>query len=111
MLDPEKVPKPIWKSCKPYFSNNHSFGESKIALSENGQFLTENNKIAKAFNSFFETVTVHLIYLVSPQKLMSGMIRFKESYTIFQTTLVFSKSRKNFNLTKDFLSSMLLRLL
>ena len=47
----------FWKSCKPYFSNKHSFGESKIPLSENDEFLTENNKIAKTFNSFFETIT------------------------------------------------------
>ena len=31
--------------------------ESEIAISGNGEFLTENNKIAKTFNSFFETVT------------------------------------------------------
>ena len=34
------------------------------------------------------------------------MIRFKESYAIFQTTLVFLKSRKKFNLTNDFLSTV-----
>ena len=56
-LNPEKDSKPFWKSYKSYFSNKHSFGELKIALSENGEFLTENNKIAKTFNSFFETVT------------------------------------------------------
>ena len=50
-LNPEKDSKPFWESCKPYFSNKHSFGESKI------EFLIENNKIAKTFNSFFETVT------------------------------------------------------
>ena len=38
-------------------SNKPSFGESKIALSENGEILTENNKIVKTFNSFFETVS------------------------------------------------------
>ena len=56
-LNLEKDSKPFWKSCKPYFSNNHSFAESKIALSKSSEFLTENNKIAKTFNSFFETVT------------------------------------------------------
>ena len=56
-LNPEKDSKPFWKSCKPYFSNKYFFGESKIASSENGEFLTENNKFAKTFNSFFETVT------------------------------------------------------
>ena len=77
-LNPEKDPKPFWKSCKTYFSNKHSFGESNIALSQNSKFMTENNKIAKTFNSFFGTVT---------------------------------DSRKNFNLTKDFLSRMFLKLL
>ena len=63
-LNLEKDSKPFWKSCKPYFSNKHSFGESQIALSENGEFLIENNKIAKTFNSFFETVT-HSLNLFS----------------------------------------------
>ena len=56
-LNPVKDSKTFWKSCKPYFSNKHSFGDSKIASSENGEFLTENNKIANIFNSFFETIT------------------------------------------------------
>ena len=30
--------KPFWKSCKPNFSNKHSFGESKIALNERMKF-------------------------------------------------------------------------
>ena len=46
-LNPEKDSKPFWKSCKPYFSNEHSFGESKIALSDNGEFLTENERLQK----------------------------------------------------------------
>ena len=91
-LNPEKDLKPFWKSCKPYFSNKHSFGGSAIALSENGEFLTENNKIAKTFISFLRQSLIHLIDLVGPQKLMSVMIRFKESYT---TTLVFLKLRKS----------------
>ena len=37
--------KPFWKSCKPYFSNKHSFGGSKTALNDNGEILTENMKI------------------------------------------------------------------
>ena len=110
-LNPKKDSKPFWKNCKRYFSNKHSFGESKIALSENGELLTENNKIAKTFNSFFETITDSLIYLVGLQTLRFLMIRFKESYSIFQTTIVLLKPRENFNLTKDFLSSMFLRLL
>ena len=56
-LNPFLDSKPFWKSCKPYFSNKHSFGDSKIALNENGEILTENMKIAKTFNSYFESVT------------------------------------------------------
>ena len=67
-LNPVKDSKPFWKSCKPYFSNKHSFGDSKIALSENGEFLTENNKIAKTSNSFFETVTDSLNLFSWPSK-------------------------------------------
>ena len=56
-LNPFLDSKPFWKSCKPYFSNKHSFGESKIALNESGEILTENMKIAKTFNSYFKSVT------------------------------------------------------
>ena len=56
-LNPTKDSKPFWRSCRPYFSNKHSFGNSKIALVENGELLTENIKVARTFNSFFEKVT------------------------------------------------------
>ena len=56
-LKPFLDSKPFCKSCKPYFSNKHSFGESKIALNESGEILTKNMKIAKTFNSFLESVT------------------------------------------------------
>ena len=49
--------KPFWKNCKPYFSNKHSFGDSKIALIKSGEILTENMKIVKTFNSYFVSVT------------------------------------------------------
>ena len=52
-LNPFLDSKPFWKSCKPYVSNKYSFGDSKIALNENGEILTENIKIAKTFNSYF----------------------------------------------------------
>ena len=48
--------------------------ESKIALSENGEFLTKNNKIAKTFNSFLRQSLIHFIYLFGLQKLMFVMI-------------------------------------
>ena len=56
-LNPFLDSKPFWKSWKPYFSNKHSCSESKIALKESGEILTENMKIAKTLNSYFKTVT------------------------------------------------------
>ena len=56
-LNPFLDSKPFWKSCNLYFSNKHSFGDSKIALNENGKFLTENMKIAKTFSTYFASVT------------------------------------------------------
>ena len=80
-LNPEKDSKPFWKSCKSYFSNKHSFGESKIALSENGKFLTESNiRLQNLLTRFLRQSLIYLIYLVGLQKLGFVMIRFKESY-------------------------------
>ena len=59
-LNPFLDLKPFWKSCKPYFSNKHSFGDSKTALNKIGEILTENIKIAKTFSSYFESVKVFL---------------------------------------------------
>ena len=49
--------KPFWKTCKPYFSNKHSHGSSKITLIENDRIVLENHKVAKTFNAYFESVT------------------------------------------------------
>ena len=49
--------KPFWKTRKPSFSNKHWHGSSKITLIENDRIVWENNKIAKTFNTYFESVT------------------------------------------------------
>ena len=48
---------PFWKTCKPCFPNKHSHSGSRITLIENDRILSENNKIAKSFNTYFESVT------------------------------------------------------
>ena len=52
----KKATKPFRTTCKPYFSNKYSQGGSKITLIENDRTVLENNKIAKNFNSYFESV-------------------------------------------------------
>ena len=46
-------------------------------MSENGEFLTENNKIAKTFNSFFEAVTdsLNLFSWSSKVKVCDGKVQ------------------------------------
>ena len=56
-LNVKTATKPFWKTCKPYFSKKHSHGGSKITLIENDRIVSENNKIAKTFNTYFESVT------------------------------------------------------
>ena len=56
-LNVKTATKPFWKTCKPYFSNKHSHGGSKITLIENDRIVSENHKIAKTFNTYFESVT------------------------------------------------------
>ena len=56
-LNPFLDSKPFWKSRKPYFSNNHCFGNSNFALNINSEILPQNINIAKTFNSYFELIT------------------------------------------------------
>ena len=56
-LNVKTTTKSFWKTSKPYFSNKHSHGGSKIMLTENDRIISENNKIAKTFNTYFESVT------------------------------------------------------
>ena len=56
-LNVETTTKPFWKTCKPYFSNKHSHGGSKITLIENDRIISKNNEIAKTFSTYFESVT------------------------------------------------------
>ena len=55
-LNVKTTSKPFWKTCKPYFSNKHSHGGSKIALIEKHRIISENNKVAETFNTYFESV-------------------------------------------------------
>ena len=64
-----KASKPFWDKCRPYFSNKHAHGDSKIILIEKEvttitndivkkeTLLVTNDEIAKTFNKHFtETV-------------------------------------------------------
>ena len=65
-IEISKNSKPFWNKCKPYFSNKHVHGDSKIILIEKEQItnnsngiikkktlLVKNDEIAKTFNKHF----------------------------------------------------------
>ena len=70
-LNPFLDSKPFWKSCKPYFSNKHSFGELKIAFNESDEVLTENMKIAKNLTHTLNQLQIFLNYSTSRFSQMS----------------------------------------
>ena len=94
-LNPFLDSKPFWKSCKPYFSDKHSFGGSKIALNESGEILTETMKIAKTFNSYFKSVTDSLELFDSHFSQMSPVTKCKILLKGFLIILVLLKSSTN----------------
>ena len=62
-----KNSKPFWNEYKPYFSNKHAHGDSKIILTEKEEItnnsnevikketlLVKNDEIPKTFNKHFE---------------------------------------------------------
>ena len=48
--------KSFWENCKPYFSNKQSKADTGILLSENGDLIFKNDKIANTFNGYFGSI-------------------------------------------------------
>ena len=99
-LNPFLDSKPFWKSCKPYFSNKHSFGESKIALNESGEVLTENMKTAKTFNSYFKSVTDSLELFDWPLQSNGSCVKVQNIIKRFSNHPSIIKIKHKFNLNK-----------
>ena len=61
-IEISKNSKPFWNECKPYFSNKHSHGDSKIILTEKEKITNNSNEvikkdeIAKTFNKHFAEI-------------------------------------------------------
>ena len=82
----------FWKSCKSYFSNKFSFGDSKLAFNKNGKTLTENIKI------FIRTLyqsRILLNYSTGPFSQISPMTKCKISLIVFPIILVLLTSSAN----------------
>ena len=59
-LSASKNSKPFWNHCKPYFSNKHAQGDSKIMLIEKNEILLDNQLIANEFNKYFGNIVYSL---------------------------------------------------
>ena len=89
-LNPLLDSKPFWKSCKQQFPNKHSFGDSKIALNENGEIFNENIRIAKTFNSYFKSDSLELFDWPPSNRI--SMTKYKILLKVFPIILVLLKS-------------------
>ena len=51
-ISSSKDAKPFWKQCKPYFSNKHAVGDSKIMLIENDKTILVNESVSEKFLTY-----------------------------------------------------------
>ena len=66
--------RPFWETCKPYFSNKHACGDSKIMLIENNKMLLKNEEVGKVFNQYFGHITDSLdLYEFPNEKVCGGL--------------------------------------
>ena len=59
-LDVRKGVKPFWETCKSYFSNKHSRGDTSIILIERNELILNNRKIVTTFNDYFSEIVPSL---------------------------------------------------
>ena len=52
--------KPFWENCKPYFSNKHNKADTDIILSENGDLILKNDKIANPFHDYLRSIVENM---------------------------------------------------
>ena len=66
--------RPFWETCKPYFSNKHARGDSKIMLIENDKMLLKNEEVGMVFNLYFGHITDSFDLYESPdEKICEGL--------------------------------------
>ena len=66
--------RPFWLKWKPYYSNKHARGDSKIMLIENYKMLLKNEEAVKEFNQYFGHITDSLdLYEFPDGKVWEGL--------------------------------------
>ena len=110
-ISSSKDTKPFWKQCKPYFSNKHAVGDSKIMLIENDKMTLDNESVSEKFNNYFSQIVDSLdLYefpskpsreyadeidnIVSKFKTHPSIVKIKKHFKI-NTTFSFSPTSKD----------------
>ena len=104
-METSKNSKPFWNKCKPYFSNKHAHGESKIILIEkenviltsnevveNEKLIVKNDEITKIFNKYFPGTVDKLIIFEWPS--------CESEYTEDQLTNIINKYKSHPSIKK-----------
>ena len=67
-ISSSKDTKPFWKQCKPYFSNKHALGDSKIMFIENNKMILNNESVPEKPNIYFSQIADSLDLYEFPSK-------------------------------------------
>ena len=59
-LDANKAVKPFWKTCKPYFSNKPSRGDTSMILILKNELILKSRKAGTNFNNYFAKIVPFL---------------------------------------------------
>ena len=95
--------KSFWDKCKPYFSNEHSKGDSDILLIEKDELLLKSKKVADVFNSYFQSVTDSLDLfewpLGSTDQICDSVDRIIDSFRFHPSI---NNIKRNYEITNKF---------
>ena len=91
-LNPFLDSKSFLKSFKSYFSNKHSFGDSKSSLNEIGEILTKSIKIGKTLIRTLNQLQILLNYSTGPFSQISSITTCKILLKVIPFILVLLKS-------------------
>ena len=96
-------PQDFWETCKPYFSNKHARGDSKIMLIENDKMLLKNEEVAKEFNQYLGHITDALdLYELPDVRVCEGLNDIDNTVYKFRNHPSIIKIKEQFTVKGNF---------
>ena len=98
-----KISRPFWETCKPYFSNKHARGDSKIMLIENDKMLLKHEEVTKEFNQYFGHITDSLdLYEFPDVRVCKGLDDIDNIVYKFRTHPSIIKIKERYKVKENF---------